>query len=169
MNAIFEKNKSIVKDNTLKSQLIQKGFGYKKGLEFYIDTFESLYLLENKKIKLIDENKKIITVDKLKEICKLEMDNFDNKFLVFKDFVENGYIVKDGLIFGFDFRIYKKSKTGEHTHTEFVVDVKESHKPKEDLVKLIKSERLANNINAKYIIAIIDKEQKVNKIKIEKF
>lgn len=168
MIVILEKNKCLVKDNNLKSQLSQKGFGHKNGLDFYLDLFESLYLLERKKIKITEKNKNINT-EKLKEICLKEIDNFDNKYLVFKDFVENGYIVKDGLIFGFDFRIYNKSKTKEHTHTVFVVDVKESHKPKEDLVKLIKSERLANTINTKYIIAIVDKEQNIHKIKIEKY
>jgi len=167
MDVIFEKDKCLVKDNNLKSQLTQKGFGYKKELNFYIDLFESYYLLEKKKIKILDKNKSL-SLEKLKEICLKEINNFENKYLVFKDFVEGGYVVKDGLIFGFDFRVYNKSKTGEHTHTVFVVDVKETHKPKEELVKLVKSERLANTINTKYIIAIVDKEQKIQKIKIER-
>jgi len=163
MNVTFEKNRFLIKDNNLKSQLTQKGFGYKKDLNFYINLFEGLYLLENKKIKAN------ISLNKLKEICLKEIDNFEKKYLVFKDFVESGHIVKDGIIFGFDFRVYKKNKNNEHTHTEYVVDVKESHKPKEDLIKLLKSERLANTINTKYIIAIVDKEEKIIKIKIERF
>src|SRR5574343_1023343 len=121
MDVIFEKNKCLVKDNNLKSQLSQKGFGYKKELNFYIDLFESHYLLEKKKIKILDKNKSL-SLEKLKEICLKEINNFENKYLVFKDFVESGYVVKDGLIFGFDFRIYNKSKIEDHTHTFFFFD-----------------------------------------------
>jgi len=161
MTVEFEKNKCLIKDNNLRSQFSQKGFGYKSELNYYIDLFETHYLLEMKKIKI-----KGITIKKLKDICLKEIKNFENKYLVFKEFAEKGYIVKDGLLFGFDFRIYKRSK--EHRHTEFVVDVEESH-TEISASKIIKSERLANTINAKYIMVIVDKEKKIHKIKIEKY
>lgn len=166
MKVELKNNKCLVKDNTLKSQFALKGFGYKKELDYYIDLFESYYFLEKKKIEIIEGNKEI-KLNEFKKKCNQKINNFENKYLVFKSFTEEGYLVKDGLIFGFDFRVYKRNKN-KHTHTEFVVDIKETHKSKEDIVKLIKSERLANTINTKYIIAIIDQEQKIHKIKIEK-
>ncbi len=167
MDVVLEKDKCLVKDNGLKSQLTQKGFGYKSELLYYIDLFETMYLLERGKIRVIDGNKRI-TKEALNNICRKEIKDFENKFLVFKEFRDNGYIVKDGLVFGFDFRVYLKNNCKQHSHTEFVVDVKESHKAKEDVSKLIKAERLANTINAKYVMAIVDKEKKIYKIKIEK-
>jgi len=167
MKVILDKDCGLIKDNNLKSQLTQKGFGFKKNNQLYIDLFECLYLLEKKKITIIDKNNKSITKENLEKTCEKEISDFKNKFLVFKDFIENGYIVKDGAIFGFDFRIYKKSKSEEHTHTEIVVDVLKTHKT--DSVKLLKAERLATTIHTKYIIAIIDKEKKIHKLKIEKF
>lgn len=164
MKVYLEENSCLVKDNNLKSQFVQKKIGYKKELNYYLDFFESYYLFLKKKIKIIKKEKEITETDFLK-ICEKKINNFDNKFLIFKEFTDLGYIVKDGLSFGFDFRVYNRTKN--HSHTLFVVDVKESH-TKENLVELIKSERLATTINTKYILAIIDQEKKITKIKIEK-
>ncbi|MFA5745275.1 MAG: tRNA-intron lyase [archaeon] len=166
MKVILENYCGLIKDNNLKSKFTQKGFGFKKENNLYIDLFECLYFLEKKKISIVDKNNKIIAKEKLENICEKEITDFKNKFLVFKDFTENGYIVKDGTIFGFDFRIYKKSKSGEHTHTEIVVDVIKTHKT--NAITLLKSERLATTIHTKYILAIVDKDQKIHKLKIEK-
>jgi tRNA-intron endonuclease, archaea type len=166
MKVIFEKNCGLVKDNNLKSQLTQKGFGFRKGLETYLDLFECFYFLEKKKIIIVDKNSKNITTKELKKICNKEISDFSEKYIVFKEFTEKGYVAKDGNIFGFDFRVYKKSKAGEHTHTEMVVDVFKNTKIATR--EIIKSERLATTINAKFVMAIVDKEEKIQLIKIEK-
>jgi len=165
MKVILEERSGIIKDNNLKSQLVQKGFGFRKGTETCLDLFECLYFLENKKIKVVDKNNKVIAKDRLEKICKKEIANFINKYLVFKEFINKGFIVKEGNTFGFDFRIYRKSKVGEHTHTEMVVDVL---KNKIDNNQLIKSERLATTIHAKFVLAIVDKEEKIKLLKIER-
>lgn len=167
MNVIIEKNRGLVKDNNLKSQLTQKGFGFRKGLEIYLDLFECLYFLEKKKITIADENKKAISQKELEKKCNKEISDFSEKYLVFKELMNKGYVVKDGNIFGFDFRVYKKSKAGEHTHTEMVVDVFKNTKIYTK--QIIKSERLATTINAKFVIALVDKEEKIQFLKIEKF
>lgn len=163
MTAELKGKKCIIISNNLKSQLINKGFGFKKDTFLEIDLYESFYLLEKKKIKIIKENKEINLKDFEKYVNK-HIKNFNDKYLVYKDFKEKGFIVKDGAIFGFDFRIYEYSKN--HQHTKYVVDVKRTHK--DDMTKIIKSERLANSINTKYVIAIIDMEEKITKIKLER-
>lgn len=165
MHGILKDRFLEVIDNNLKSRLISKGYGFKKEKRFFLDLFEGFYLFENKKIKIkIDGN--IASKKKIKETFLKKIKNFDEKYIVYKDFKEKGYIIKDGSIFGFDFRIYEKNKK-EHTHTKYVVDVKKTHK--DQMQKLIKSERLANSINATYILAIIDLDKKITKIKLNRF
>lgn len=163
MDTYLENNYCKVYKNNLKSILIKKGFGEKNQEYLTLDLFESFYLFETKKINVIFNNKILKKEEFLKKINKY-IKNFEDKFLVYKDFKEKGYILKDGSSFGFDFRVYEKSKT--HQHTKFVVDVKRTHK--DEMSKVIKSERLANTINAKYILAIIDLDKKITKIKIER-
>jgi tRNA-intron endonuclease len=148
-----------VQNNKIKSQLKQKGYGFLEDSKLKLDLFETYYLFTKKKITLNINEKK------LKEYCLKKIKNFEDKYLVYKDFKDKGYIVKDGAFFGFDFRIYENTK--KHTHTKYVVDVKRTNK--DEINKIIKSERLANSIKTKYILAIIDNENKINKIKLERF
>jgi len=164
MNAVLKNKKCIIESNNLKSKLVEKGYGQKKEVSLELDLFESHYLLENKKITIIKEAKEIKLKD-FKEYCEKNIKSFNDKYLVYKDFKEKGFIVKDGAIFGFDFRVYE-GKNKNHEHTKYVVDVKRTHK--DEMSKVIKSERLANSIKTKYIIAIIDLEDKITKIKLER-
>jgi tRNA-intron endonuclease len=95
-----------------------------------------------------------------------KINNFDDKYLVYKDFKEKGFIVKDSSTFGFDFRIYDKQSNTDHSHTKYVVDAKRNQK--DNLSSIIKSERLANNIHTSYVLAIINSENKITKIKIDR-
>lgn len=166
MKVMLEKNSGLIKDNNLKSQITQKGFGFRKGLETYLDLFECFYFLEKKKIAIVNKNNKAINLKELEKRCNKEISDFSEKYIVFKELIEKGYIPKDGNIFGFDFRVYQKSKAGEHTHTEMVVDVFKNSKF--DTKQIIKSERLATTIRAKFVMAIVDKEERIQFIKIEK-
>ncbi len=159
------KNRFIeIYSNNLKSQLINKGFGNKQDNYLEIDFFEGLFLLEKNKMKIYLDNKIILKKDFI-SYSEKKIKNFKEKYIVYKDFKEKGYIIKDGAIFGFDFRIYE-GKTKKHEHTKYVVDVKKTHK--DEMSQIIKSERLANSINAEYVIAIIDMDQKIIKIKIKR-
>ena len=161
---IIKNNFCEIKNNTLKSQLIQKNYGFKdENTNFLkLDLFETMYLFEKKKLKLED----IKNIDELRTYCNKKIKSFEDKYIVFKDYRNNGYIIKDGLKFGCDFRIYENKNSQKHEHTKYVVDVKRSHK--DTMNKIIKSERLANSVKTKYVLAILDLENKITKIKIEK-
>lgn len=156
----LENNFCKVENNNLKSELVKKGFGFKKGLDYFIDLYEAYYLYCKKKIKIKD--KKEINKKDIIDICKKKIKDFETKYLVYEDFRNLGKIIKDGSTFGFDFRVYEKKEN----HTDYVIDVKNIQK--ENITNLIKSERLATTINAKYVLCIITLEKKIIKLKIEK-
>jgi len=164
MFGILKKNFCEIENNVLKSQLTQKAYGFKENNILKLDLFETKYLFDKKKIKL-KENNKIVTKKRLEEICN-KINKFSEKYIVFKDFRDKGKIIKDGSKFGFDFRVYENKNYKIHEHTKYVVDVRRTHK--DSFSNIIKSERLANNIKAKYILAIVDQENKITKIKIER-
>ncbi len=157
MNLILENNFCKIENNNLKSQLVKKNIGFKKDLDYFIDLYETYYLFLKKKITVKNKNKK-----QLKEYCSKKIKDFETKYLVYENFRDLGHIIKDGTTFGFDFRVYKN----KNSHTDYVVDVKKSHK--DSLQKVIKSERLATTINAKYALCVVTLEKKIIKLKIEK-
>jgi tRNA-intron endonuclease, archaea type len=161
MFVLYENNKYKVENNNLKSMLVKKGFGHKNDLDFFLEEYEVYYLLSNKKIKIKDKSNKIIPIKKIKDLLVKKIKDFETKYLVYKEFRDSGNIIKDGTTFGFDFRVYKKKEN----HTDFVVDVKKSHK--DTLPNIVKSERLAKTINAKYVLCIVTLEKKILKLKIE--
>jgi tRNA-intron endonuclease len=70
-----------------------------------LDLIESLYLLENKKIN-ISKSKNKISIEEMIQICKLEHQDFEKKYQVYKNFRDKGYIVNPGIKFGCDFAVY---------------------------------------------------------------
>jgi tRNA-intron endonuclease, archaea type len=161
-NAELIENKIIIENNTLKSILIQKGFGEKNEKELVLDLYEGLYLLENKKIII-----KKITKKEIMQIGLKYDKNFYSKYLVYNELRTKGYCIKTGLKFGFDFRIYPKGKIMGQSHSEFGLNVlKESEKL--SMTQISRLTRLSGNIHIKMIIAIVDNENSINYYEINR-
>ncbi len=83
--------------------------------------------------------------------------------LVFKDLTEKGFLVKTGLKYGSDFRVY--TKKGEHT--KFVVNVFDE-KDKIKIKEIVGIVRLAQTINAWAVFAFVDSDRRITYYKLEK-
>jgi len=158
MKILLVGTKGIVEDARLKSFLIQKSFGEKKNSKLILSLEECAYLAEKKKATVVKKGKKL----SFKEIiATAKVKNFLDRYLVFKDLRQKDYVVKTGLKFGFDFRVYPKGKKIGEAHTEFVVAVKPQHAtftPAEFARKV----RMAQTLNTKLLIAIVDSEGDIN-------
>lgn len=164
--ALLIGNKAIVSKPSLASQLHQKGFGEKKEKELFLDSKETLFLLERKKIELTGKkNEKIKEKDFLK-IASREK-NFLEKFLVYSDLRERGFIVKTGYKFGFDFRVYPRGKKPGQAHTQWVVNVV-AQEQKISLSEFSRMARLAGNIKTQLVQAVVDSETDINYYLIER-
>jgi tRNA-intron endonuclease, archaea type len=86
-----------------------------------LSLLESLYLLEKRKICLVDYRKKSIKkADFLKKCQRLQKD-FWVRFSVFRDLRNRGYVVKTALKFGADFRVYDRGVKPGEDHAKWVV------------------------------------------------
>ena len=65
--------------------------------------FEALYLLEKKKIKIVDEKDNPLSKDQIIKRCNEQYIDFDKKMEVYRYLRDLGYIVRPGLKFGVDF------------------------------------------------------------------
>ena len=111
----------------------------KQGRVIY-SKYEALYLIENKKA----ESKKKIKLNKQQQ----------NNYLVFKDLRKKGYIIKTGLKFGTEFRVYKK----KDKHSNWLVEVIDK---KINLKDFISKNRIAHSIGKKFLLAIVDSQKDI--------
>ena len=82
---------------------------------------ETLYLLEKKKLRLVDgKNKKLDFKEYLKKAQKLEP-NIWVRYRVFRDVRDRGYIIKTALKFGADFRVYDRGIKPGEDHAKWIV------------------------------------------------
>jgi len=132
-----------------------KNLGEKKQSKIVYSIYEVLYLLENKKAKLLSKNKEI----KFKNLLSKNKDTKLN-YLVFKDLKNKAYTPKTALRFGADFRVYEKGKTPGKAHAKYLVFVlPESEKIK--LNNLAGKTRIAHSTKKDLLIAIVDSQEDI--------
>jgi tRNA-intron endonuclease len=139
-----------------------------------LELVEALYLVEKKKLKVKKKGKKrALTLKQLIGIATESVNQFHTQFTVFRDLRERGYLVKTGYKFGAHFRVYergvklKRGPKAAHEHTKFVVHCV----PEESafsLPEMSRAVRLAHNIRATFVWAVIDKENDVTYYTIQR-
>lgn len=85
-----------------------------------LNSIEALYLLQSKKIILMNGKKEVSFEDALKKAKRYDKDIL-LRFTVYKDLRDKGYIVKTALKFGADFRVYDKGVSVGADHAKWIV------------------------------------------------
>jgi len=130
-----------------------------------LELVEAAYLLEKGKLKVFtkEKKKKFLEFNEFIEIATKTIGQFHPQFMVFRDLRERGYLVKTGFKFGAHFRVYERGvklvrgPKAPHEHTKFVVHAV----PEESafsLPEMSRAVRLAHNIRATFVWAVVDKE-----------
>lgn len=142
--------------------------GYGKPFEdrLELSLVEAAFLIEKKKLKVIvteGKKKKSINFKDFYKIGIKKEPEFHQKFVVYRDLRERGYLVKTGFKFGTHFRVYergvklKKGPKEPFEHTKWVVHAI-SEEDRFSYPELSRATRLAQNIRAKMLWAVVDSE-----------
>ena len=116
-----------------------------------LSLIEAYYLLEKEVITIYDvKQKKNLSSKEFFEISKKIHNKFEDKFTIYKDLREKGYIPRPGLKFGADFVVYKKGPGLEHS--SFIVHVR-PHDSKISAIDMVRAGRLATSVRKKFVIA----------------
>ncbi|MDP7180016.1 MAG: tRNA-intron lyase [Candidatus Woesearchaeota archaeon] len=99
----------------------QSRFGNLTDSRVELSLFEALYLVEKKKITVIDGKNKPIKQDKLEKRFKKLQKNFLINYAVFKDMRNRGYVVKTALKFGANFRVYDRGVKPGEDHARWIL------------------------------------------------
>ncbi len=135
-------------------------FGEKNGDKIIYMLSEALFLVEKKKIEIVDKRKPLSEKKLFKKFQKIDK-NFKTKYFAFKDLREKGYIVKTALKFGAEFRVYEKGAKIGKQHAKWILfPVSEN----EQLTwqDFSAKNRVAHSTKKNLLIAIVDEEGDVS-------
>ncbi|MHC1635252.1 MAG: tRNA-intron lyase [Candidatus Methanospirareceae archaeon] len=136
-----------------------EGYGRKVDFKVELSLEEGLFLLEKRKIEVVDESGKKIGV---KEFIKRAMGIFPKftvRYIVYRDLKERGYNVKV-INTDADFLLYPRgSKAGEKAARYFVHAL--SERESFSMKRAIEMLTLARNMRKEPIIAVVDEESEV--------
>ena len=117
-----------------------------------LDLMEGVYLAEKGQIAAFEGTvKRGVGLAKLKQKAKQLYEEFDLKYIVYKDLRESGLIVTPGIKFGCDFAVYKYGPGVEHA--PYMVSVKSSGS-NISATEIVKAGRLATTVRKRFIIAV---------------
>ena len=163
--AEFVENFLIIWDPKDGSELFKLGFYGKplgipkpKSLEFdvplVLDLMEGLYLAEKGLIRVVESPKKSsVDSEVLRDRARRLYEDFDLKYLVYRDLREKGLVVTPGVKFGCDFAVYRRGPGIDHA--PYMVSVK-SRKDEISATDIVRAGRLATTVRKRFIIAIPD-------------
>jgi len=125
-----------------------------------LSLLEALYLMEKKKLKVVDGRGKKLDFDKFLKKARRVESNFWIRYCVFKDIRNRGYIIKTALKFGADFRVYERGVKPGEDHAKWIVyPVHEG----ESLTwyEFAAKNRVAHSTKKRLLIGIVDDESDV--------
>jgi len=141
---VIEINLNKLKNRERITELSKKrGIGEIKEGKIRMNILELIYLSEMDLLKLRN-------LDKLKS-------KFFEYYLVYKDLISKGFVVKTGLKYGFHFRVYKKEDYFNKGHSLYLVYVL---KPNQNIESycLISKFRVAHSVRKRVLFAFVDEE-----------
>jgi tRNA-intron endonuclease len=121
-----------------------------------LDLMEGLYLAEKEIIAVYEGPKKTrVNLKKLRRRARKLYEEFDLKYMVYRDLRDTGLIVTPGIKYGCDFAVYKHGPGIDHA--PYMVSVK---KPTDEVTatEIVKAGRLATTVRKRFIIAVPNPE-----------
>ncbi len=148
---------------------------YGKIFEDHLDLSlsEAMHLVERNELEVSDDDGPIEKEDLFNRFCSLD-EEFQQKYAVYSDLRERGYILKSGFKFGAHFRVYprgvnpyKEGPKSQREHTKWVVHaVPEDHSL--SFSEMSRAVRLAQNIRSTMLWGVVDSEKGVTYYKVER-
>lgn len=164
VDTLLEEEKVVAVEN--REHVYEPGYyGKDLGERLELALVEALLLLKRGRIRVFSLGKQISFKELYDHACGLDK-RFPHKYRVYEDLRERGLLVRTGFKFGCDFRVYergvqlKKGPKSAKEHTKWIVfSVPEDFTM--SFAELSRSVRLAHNIRARMLWAVVDSESDV--------
>ncbi len=164
IKAELQEDRVIIWDKKDANEIFESGwFGELLEDRLELALVEAALLLERKRIQIKKDKKKMSLKTFFKHCLKIDK-RFHTRYVVYKDLRERGLPTRTGFKFGCDFRVYergvkpiKKGPKAPHEHTKWIVFcISEDYTC--SFQELSRAVRLAHNIRANMLWAVVDNE-----------
>ena len=119
-----------------------------------LDIIEATYLAEKGLLRVVKDGKEL-SIEELKQYGEKNYERFKEKYQVYRDLRERGFIVTPGIKFGSDFAAYKHGPGIDHA--PFIIQVR-GREEMLSALDIVRSGRLATSVRKYFTIAIPDKD-----------
>jgi len=118
-----------------------------------LSLLECAYLTKESRLQLLDsKNDHILSLDEILDLGQKISDEFNDRYLVYSQLRELGYIIRPGLKFGTDFAVYEKGPGLDHApFLVHVIPQKNGVVP----LDIVRAGRLATSVRKRFIIATV--------------
>lgn len=135
---------------------------------------EAFHLFERDELEIGDESGEELDREEIFQRFSDIDEEFDQKYTVYSDLRERGYIVKSGFKFGSHFRVYPRGVNPyaegdkrDRQHTKYLVHaVPENHTM--SFQEMSRGARLAQNVRATMLWGVVDTENDVTYYEVER-
>ena len=118
-----------------------------------LSLIECVYLTQQKRLNVRrHDDDSVLSVDELLQLGSEWSDEFKDRFIVYSQLRELGYVVRPGLKFGTDFAVYEHGPGKDHA--PLLVHVIPQRKGVVPL-DIVRAGRLATSVKKKFIIATV--------------
>ncbi|MDY6761978.1 MAG: tRNA-intron lyase [Candidatus Nanohaloarchaea archaeon] len=150
-------------------------YGKEQGEYLELSLVEAMHLVERDELEVVEgeDGDGPLSVEELHDRFVDRDDEFAEKYAVYADLRDRGYIVKSGFKFGAHFRVYprgvnpyKEGPKEQREHTQWVVHAvtQEQTFTYTDISRAV---RLAQNIRATMLWGVVDSEEEVTYYRVE--
>jgi tRNA-intron endonuclease len=162
VNATFGEKRVLIPSGEDAEPLLQGGYGYRRENKegSVLSPWEALYLLAENRLIIYDGETRIeLDFQSLLSRFRAFDENVWSKYLIYRDLRSRGYVVRDGVGLGVDFRLYARGTYGEKAAKYIVYAICEGTPM---LIKQIQQTLfIAQNMKKQLIIAVMDRRGEI--------
>lgn len=138
----------------------QSRFGELQDGKFLYSLVEGLYLLEKKRLLIVDGRGKELDFDTYLHKVRRKNKDFWVNYMVYKDMRDRGFIVKTALKFGAEFRVYDRGIKPGDDHAKWILYTVHESNPF-TWHDFSAKNRVAHSTRKKLLIGVVDDEGEV--------
>ena len=162
IEGVFKEQKVFITRQEDADLLLKVGYGSacedQDGL--VLNSYEALYLLSDGRIKIVDSVKgEGLNSKSLLEKFELTDPETWTKYLIYRDLRSRGYVVREGVGWGINFRAYERGTYGEKTAKFIVFAICEGDPIPVD--RLREALMMAQNMKKEIIVAVMDRRGEI--------
>jgi len=156
VEGVFRDEKVFITRQEDADLLLKGGYGSAREGGSVLASYEALYLLSEGRMKIIDDvTKEELSPKSLLERFEVADSEVWTKYLIYRDLRSRGYVVREGVGWGINFRAYERGAYGEKAAKFIVFAICEGNPIPVD--RLREALMMAQNMKKEIIVAVMDR------------